>query len=216
MPDSKWLRCIRTARRPHDSEAAFAALQPLDAQRRIVDVVDSGQELIALHAPPAQLPVRYEILSWEWWGGSPSFDPRREVAYRLSERSVFDELPAARADGWRPGVKQLFFLYRPPAISRETFCELYHHHTETLRDDQPGIAKYVQNVVEEVVTGGEERERELDGISELWFASLEDYRERYWSGPGVAEREARQTGQFLDFRRTWGLIVRERVVPARK
>ena len=215
MPDPKWLRCTRTARRPHDSQAAFAALEPLDTERRIVDVVDPGQELIALHAPPARLPARYEILSWEWWGGSPSFDSEREVAYRLSERPVFDELPPFGDDGWRPGVKQLFFLYRPPGLSREAFRERYHHHTQTLRDDQPGIAKYVQNVVEEVVTGTEGQEHELDGVSELWFSSLADYRERYWSGPGVAEREARETGRFLDHRRTWGLMVRERVAPAR-
>jgi hypothetical protein len=46
----------------------------------------------------------------------------------------------------------------------------------------------------------------------LWFASLEDFRERYWSGPGVAERESKETGRFLDFQRTWSLIVREHVL----
>ena len=213
MSIRKWLRCVRTARDPHDSEAAFGALGPLDAQQRSVDVVDPGQALIALHAPPAPLPTRYEILSWEWWKPAPRFDPQREVGYRLSERPVFDELPPVGADGWRPGVKQLFFLYRPSKLSRADFRELYHQHVETLRDDQPGIAKYVQNVVEEVVTGARDREGELDGVSELWFASLEDYRERYWSGPGVAEREAGETGRFLDFRRTWSLLVRERQPP---
>ena len=70
-----------------------------------------------------------------------------------------------------------------------------------------GIAKYVQNVVEESSPGAPD----LDGVSELWFASLEDFRDRYWSGPGVAERESKETGQFLDFSRTWSMIVRERV-----
>ena len=51
----------------------------------------------------------------------------------------------------------------------------------------------------------------VDGVSELWFASLEDFRDRYWSGPGVAERESKETGRFLDFSRTWSMIVRERV-----
>jgi len=210
MSDPKWLRCIRTARDPHDSESAFAALPPLDALRRVVAVVDPDQALMALHAPAARLPTRYEILSWEWWKQSPRFDPQAEVGYRVSERPVFDELPPAGADGWRPGVKQLFFLYRPSTLSRDDFRALYHHHTETLRDDQPGIAKYVQNVVEEVGAGAREREGDLDGVSELWFASLEDYRDRYWSGPGVAEREAEETSRFLDYRRTWSLVVRER------
>ena len=210
MPDPKWLRCIRTARDPHDADAAFAALPPFAGPARVIDVVDPSQALMVLHAPAARLPTRYEILSWEWAKEAPRFEAQAEVGYRVRERRVFDELPRVGADGWRPGVKQLFFLYRRPGLSREEFRSLYHHHTETLRDDQPGIACYVQNVVEEVRAGARGREGDLDGISELWFASLEDYRDRYWSGPGVAEREAEQTSRFLDYGRTWSLLVRER------
>ena len=179
MPEVKWLRCIRRGRDPHDPEAAFAGLSPLAAERRVIDVVGSDQELLEIHGQPAHLPVRYELLSWEWWCGEPAFDPEREWGYRMSERPVFDELPPLGPDGWRPGVKQISFLHRPQEISRDEFRELYHQHTQTLRDDQPGIAKYTQNVVESEAPGA----REMDGVSELWFASLEDYRDRYWSGP---------------------------------
>ena len=205
----KWLRCIRRARDPHDPETAVAALAPAGACERVVDVVGNDQDLLALHGMPACQPVRYELLSWEWWNDIPIFSSPEEYGYRVEARQVFDELPARSADGRRPGVKQISFLRRPSGVSRDEFLTLYHHHTDKLRDDQPGIAAYVQNVVEQGSPGAPE----LDGVSEIWFASLEDFRERYWSGPGVAERESRETGRFLDFGRTWSLIVRERVIP---
>jgi hypothetical protein len=204
---------MRLAREPHDPETAVAELAEttplsrLGARQRVIDVVGTDQELLALHGMPPRLPVRYELLSWEWWDDDPVFSPAREYAYRVSARQVFDELPPRDAEGRRPGVKQISFLRRPPDVSRDEFRTLYHHHTEKLRDDQPGIASYVQNVVEESSPDAPD----LDGVSEIWFASLEDFRERYWSGPGVAERESRETGRFLDFKRTWSLIVRERV-----
>ena len=187
----------------------MAELAPAGACERVVDVVGNDQDLLALHGMPPHLPVRYELLSWEWWNDIPVFSSPAEHGYRVEARQLFDELPARNADGQRPGVKQISFLRRPSGVSRDEFLTLYHHHTEKLRDDQPGIAAYVQNVVEQVSPGAPE----LDGVSEIWFASLEDFRERYWSGPGVAERESQETGRFLDFRRTWSLIVRERVLP---
>lgn len=208
MSQSKWLRCIRLAREPHNPDAALAALAPDGEATCVLDVVGNDQELLALHGMPPRLPVRYELLSWEWRDTAAVFAAGAEDGYRVSERPVFDELPARDADGWRPGVKQISFLRRPAGVSRDEFRSLYHHHTEKLRDDQPGIAKYVQNVVEEVGPDAPD----LDGVSELWFASLEDFRERYWSGPGVAERESKETGRFLDFSRTWSIIVRERVL----
>ena len=209
MTHQKWLRCIPRTREPHDPEAALAELAPAGAHERVVDVVGIDQELLALHGMPPALPVPYELLSWEWWERAPVFSRNADYGYRMSERPVFDELPPRDSAGRRPGVKQISFLHRPPGVSRDEFRTLYHHHTEKLRDDQPGIAKYVQNVVEERSEGASE----LDGVSEIWFASLDDFRECYWSGPGVAERESKETGRFLDFTRTGSLIVRERAWP---
>jgi hypothetical protein len=208
MTGEKWLRCIQRSRDPHDPVAALREAPHVEARTHVFDVVGDDQELLAFHGMPPRLPVYYELLDWEWWDTSPARAAEGQDRYRLKERAVFDELPPRDAAGWRPGVKQLSFLRRPEGVSSEAFRELYFHHTEKLRDDQPGIAKYVQNVVEESSPGAPE----LDGVSEIWFASLEDFRERYWSGPGVAERESKETGRFLDFQRTWSLIVREHVL----
>ena len=206
MPGSKWLRCVRCTRDPHDPEQALAELAPARARERVVDVVGPDQDLLELHGMPSKLPPRYELICWEWRDDAPVIAADTAFGYRMSERLVFDELPPRDAEGWRPGVKQLSFLRRPKGVSQEAFRDLYSHHTEKLRDDQPGIAKYVQNVVEEGLPGVPD----LDGVSELWFASLEDFRDRYWSGPGVAERESKETGRFLDYKRSWSIIVRER------
>jgi hypothetical protein len=203
----KWLRCIDPSQEPHDPEAAWRGLPREPGTIQVADVVGSDQELLALHGMPPRLPVRFELLSWEWRDVAPEAPAKGQSIYRVAERRVFDELPDRDGEGWRPGVKQLSFLRRPAAVSHDEFRELYSHHTEKLRADQPGIAKYVQNVVEEGSPGAPD----LDGVSELWFASLEDFRDRYWSGPGVAERESKETGRFLDFSRTWSMIVRERV-----
>lgn len=205
----KWLECIPRSRDPHDPEAAVADLAHPASKQYWVDVVGRDQDLLTLHGMPEHSPVRYELLLWEWWDTRHALPTGRQHGYRMSERPVFDELPPRDARGWRPGVKQISFLRRPPGLSREEFRALYAHHTEKLRDDQPGIAKYVQNVVEEASPGAPE----LDGVSELWFASLQDFRERYWSGPGVAAREAEETGRFLDYRRTWSILVRELLPP---
>ena len=203
----KWLRCVAPSTEPHDPEAAWSAFRRDPAATQVVDLVGSDQDLLELHGMPPRLPVRFGLLCWEWLSTSPKAHASGESLYRITERPVFDELPKRDAAGWRPGVKQLSFLRRPLGVSRDEFRSLYAHHTEKLRADQPGIAKYVQNVVEECSPGA----LDLDGVSELWFASLEDFRERYWSGPGVAERESKETGRFLDFSRTWSMIVRERV-----
>ena len=205
MSEAKWLHCVQRKRDPHDPERALAELPPPEARAWSVDVVGGDQDLLTLHSQPAQTPVRFELLSWQWGALPPVPSEPSDPVYRVREFPVFDELPARGENGRRPGVKQVSFLCRAPGLGVEEFRELYRHHVETLRDDQPGIAKYVQNVVDQVLVDGQE----IDGVSELWFASLEDFRERYWSGPGVAEREAMDTGRFLDFTRTWSLIVRE-------
>ena len=197
MRGAKWLRCLM------DDDVVPAP----SGVARIHDVADD-QSLLALHGMPPRAPLPYPRLLWEWRGD----DARAtggEHLYRVQERPVFDELPPRDATGWRPGVKQISFLVRPEGITPEEFRERYHHHTAKLRDDQPGIAKYVQNVVEEALPGAPP----LDGFSELWFASVEDWRERYWSGPDVPAREHAETQRFLDFRRTWSLLVREYVPP---
>ena len=199
MTQSKWLRCLA---------AGSERVATPDPGVTLVHDVVGDQALLSLHGMPPRDPLPYSGLVWEW-REDPAHAGDGEHLYRVLERPVFDELPPRDAQGWRPGVKQISFLVRPEGVAPDEFRELYHHHTAKLRDDQPGIAKYVQNVVEQALPGAPA----LDGFSELWFASVEDWRERYWSGPDVPAREHAETSRFLDFRRTWSLIVRERVLP---
>jgi uncharacterized protein (TIGR02118 family) len=77
-------------------------------------------------------------------------------------------------------VKLIFFCRRRPDISRERYAELLlGGHVPLALRHHPAMQAYVVNLVEGNPAEGEE----LDSIGELFFASLDDFRQRLYDSP---------------------------------
>jgi uncharacterized protein (TIGR02118 family) len=91
-------------------------------------------------------------------------------------------------------VKLVFLCRRRPDIGHEAYVErLLRGHVPIALRHHPSMRRYVVNVV--VETHGEAPP--LDSIGELWFDSLDDYRERLYDSPEGREVVARDVAGFL-------------------
>jgi hypothetical protein len=121
----------------------------------------------------------------------------------------WDALPARAWSEPTPGVKMMAFVRRLPGLSSEEFEDRYRRHAEIARVHHPGIARYVQSFVRGSVTDGAPP---LDAVAELSFASREDFAERFYRDESSREVVAEDVEGFLDRRRTWSVVTRERLL----
>ncbi len=103
------------------------------------------------------------------------------------------------------GIKQVSFVKKPDELSTELFRERYRGHVAVATEHHIGIGRYVQLDVESLLTEAPP----TDGVSELWFASREDYADRFYTGPGSREAVRDDTVRFIDFGGTFSLLVVE-------
>jgi uncharacterized protein (TIGR02118 family) len=122
----------------------------------------------------------------------------RVEAYRVDERVQWDREPAT--------VTRISFVRRAPGLTR---AEMARHWTEVhaplARVHHPGISRYVQNVVVEPLTPSAP---EVDGIAELGFASLDDFRHRMYDSPEGQQVIATDVRRFLDVGAGWRMLAR--------
>ena len=102
-------------------------------------------------------------------------------AYRVTERVVKD-YDRTWADGERsPGVKYVSLMQRVAGMSAEEFDAYWRdHHTPIALEHHGGMWKYVQNVVREPMTPDAPP---LDGMVEMHFPTVEDFRGRFFTPP---------------------------------
>jgi uncharacterized protein (TIGR02118 family) len=129
----------------------------------------------------------------------PELDGIEEVeAYRVDERVQWDQGDAT--------VARISFVRRAPGLTRDEFARHWsERHAPLARRHHPGIARYVQNVVAEQLTPGAP---DVDGIAELGFASLADFRERMYDSPEGQQIIATDVRRFLDVGAGWRMLAR--------
>jgi hypothetical protein len=110
-----------------------------------------------------------------------------------------------------PGVKQLSLVAKRPGIGADEFEAHYRHHVEVARVHQAGICRYVQNVVRAPL-GPAGAAMDVFAISELWFATTDDMRDRYYTGPGAKQIVADDVAAFLDPAATTSMITTETIL----
>ena len=124
--------------------------------------------------------------------------PEGAEAYRVDERVQWE--------GARPAVTRISFVTRARGLSHEEFA---HHwtqvHAPLARRHHPGICRYVQNVVVHKLTPGAP---DVDGIAELGFASVHDFRERMYDSPEGKEIVAADVREFIDVAAGWRMLAR--------
>jgi hypothetical protein len=133
----------------------------------------------------------------------------RAQGWLVDEVVHWDALSTSAWSEPTPGVKMIAFVRRLPGLSSEEFEDRYRRHAEIARVHHPGIARYVQSFVRGSVTDGAPP---LDAVAELSFASREDFAERFYRDDSSREVVAEDVEGFLDRRRTWSVLTRERLL----
>jgi len=174
--------------------------------RHAVDVVRPDQELLTVHSlRPHESP--YTALHWLWTSDGPPTLPPALTAIEMQENVGWLADPGPAVGEPTPGIKQVSFLHPPDGLAHPEFRVRYRAHVGEARRHMPGLWQYVQDVVEPLPADPQQ----LHGISELWFASVDDFRERYWAHADSHVEEQEEVGQFLSSR-TWSLLVGEQVL----
>jgi uncharacterized protein (TIGR02118 family) len=129
-------------------------------------------------------------------------------AYRVAERVVKD-YDRTWADGERsPGVKYVSLMQRAPGLSPEEFDAYWRdRHTPIALEHHGGMWKYVQNVVREPMTPDAPP---LDGMVEMHFPTVDDFRDRFFTPPESMALVLDDAYRFMD-RSTQGYEVGEYV-----
>ena len=124
--------------------------------------------------------------------------PDGAEAYRVDERVQWDRS--------EPALTRISFVRRPRELTHEDFAFHWTQvHALLARKHHPGICRYVQNVVVHKLTPDAP---DVDGIAELGFASLEDFRERMYDsseGQGIIAADVRE---FIDVTAGWRMLAR--------
>ena len=101
-------------------------------------------------------------------------------------------------------IKVIFLLNRRPEISRDEFVRYYLEKHVPISKQLPGLRKYVVN--DAIARPG--KEPTFDEASELWFDSLDAYRQAFSSPQGKLTSE--DANKFIG--KTTSLIVEEHVI----
>jgi len=99
-------------------------------------------------------------------------------------------------DGLDGPSYSMFAFFRPPAgLFGESFVAAYRQHAAVARVQHPGIRRYCQDIV--LSFEGEDRWK-CTGISELHFASRDDFRDRFWLNDESRDVIAKDVLRFSD------------------
>jgi hypothetical protein len=196
---AKYLVCV-----PIGEEAPKGIDRQPGVTRWIVDEIHDDQNLIEVHGLKAHVPIWSE-LHWIFCEGETRPDIPPVLSLLPLQENVGWDYQRSWPDGTAtPGIKQLSFIHKGRGVSDEDFVRLYRAHVPEARRHMPGLWKYVQNLVDPLPAD----RAEPYGVSELWFASVDDFRDRYWATPESQPEEHAEVSQFLSSR-TWSLLTHE-------
>jgi hypothetical protein len=195
----KFLVCV-----PIGSPAPSALDRQPGVTGWIIDEIHDDQDLLKLQGLTPREPI-WSSLHWVFCrdGVRPDL-PDGLSAMPLQEHLGWDyqrDWPDGRPT---PGLKQLSFIHKGRDVTDEDFVRRYRAHVPEARRHMPGLWKYVQNLVDPLPLD----RADPYGVSELWFESLDDFRDRYWASPASQPEEHAEVSQFLSSR-TWSLLTHE-------
>ena len=154
--------------------------------------------------------------------------------YPHSEQAVTDHLLSFASDrtGWwvdeneawchdrdwpdgvaTPGAKQMSLVARRTDMTFDEFVARYRRHIDVAKVHHIGCWQYVQNFVAEPI--GTRPAPAIDGISELWFRSIDDMIERFYTAPNSPDAVREDTTGFIDFANTRSYLTVETIAYSR-
>ena len=236
MTTGKQIRLVR--RRDDVDESTFARqltehgtlfAQHCDGVAKVaINIVQTDQQLFEA------IGLRIRPIEWHGlvhtWFDSPH-PATRAWRYPHSEEALTDHLLtiAANSTGWwvdeneawtydrdwpdgvaTPGVKQMSLVARRPDITFDEFVARYRNHINVAKLHHIGCWQYVQNFIAEPT--GTRPAPLIDGVSELWFRSVDDMIERFYTAPGSPDAVREDTTGFIDFSNTRSYLTIETIV----
>lgn len=166
-----------------------------------IDVACDQEPLCDLRPGPIPTP-RFAAVTW-----TTTPDVIGDRGWRVVRQVVWDhdDPPGSAVP---PGaLKQTSLVRRRTGQSREEFGEFYIGHGLVARDHH-GMSRYAQNIVVEAIYGVESPGDDIDGISELWFASRRDWSERFYLSADSPAAVREDTTRFIDFKTTSSAMMR--------
>ena len=187
----------------------------VDIVELALDIVRADQGLLDENGMRGQTPPEWHGVTQSWRDPSIELtDDQRtaiiaqmdtfrsgSIGWNVDEHVAWDHDPG-RAAG--RGVKMVSFVRSRRDLDRPEFEHRYRNHVEVARVHHAGVTRYVQNIVTSPATP---TSPPCDAISELWFASEDEWRSRFYTGEGSPEAVAEDTTGFIDFRNTFSLVV---------
>jgi hypothetical protein len=196
-----------------------------------VNIVQTDQKLFEIIGLRVR-PIDWHGLVHAW------FDAPRPAApawrYPHSEQALADLVLsiASESSGWwvdeneawpydrdwpdgvsTPGIKQMSLVARRPDITFDEFVTRYRSHVNVAKLHHIGCWQYVQNFIAQPI--GTRPAPAIDGISELWFRSVDDMVERFYTAPGSPDAVRDDTSGFIDFANTRSYLSVETIVFSR-
>ncbi|MFM1723764.1 hypothetical protein ABEU20_002336 [Rhodococcus sp. PAM 2766] len=186
---------------------AFAFAEALGAVdvggRSAVDVHRAGIFRTNSVAPQSDdVPFRTVVWSWDDEPAGVSVDPAAVLT--LAESVRWDRRGPAVIGG---GIKQVCFVARRADVPRAEFERRYAAHADIARVHHPAVSRYVQNLVVDAHGAGAGA---IEAISELWFDTVDDYREHYYAGPDSPDVVRTDVVDYLDFTRGFNVMMETR------
>jgi hypothetical protein len=154
--------------------------------------------------------------------------------YPHSEQTVTEQLLTFAADstGWwvderdawtydrewsdgvaTPGVKQISLVARRTDLDFDEFVARYRRHVDVAKVHHIGCWQYVQNFVAAPIST--RPAPTIDGLSELWFRSIDDMVEPFYTAPNSPDAVRDDTTGFIDFANTRSYLTVETIVFSR-
>jgi hypothetical protein len=147
--------------------------------RSLVDVLSAANHLYVTDPDPR--PATAVVVG--------PFDGEAIARYAVYENRIWD-------DGLDGPSYSMFAFFRPAAgLEGSAFVDEYREHAAVARVQHPGIRRYSQDIV--VTFDGEDRWKSA-GISELHFASREEFRNGFWLNDASRDVVARDVLRFSD------------------
>jgi hypothetical protein len=166
----------------------------------VVEPIDRSGRLLAARGSTDRVPPTWRAFAWADTTGeapAPPAPPGTLAVYHTVPHPAWDgDLPAT----W---VKQVSFVTRRAELSHDDYRRHHRGHVEVARVHHPGIARYQQDDLVSMEGDGPEP----DGFSELWFATEDDLRERFYASDESRLVVRADTSAYIDFDRTFSVMV---------
>lgn len=181
----------------------------------VLSVVDAGgRSAVDVHRPGIfrtnsvapqsdDVPVRTVVWSWDDAAVDVGVDP--DAVLTLTESVRWDRRDPAGITGG--GIKQVCFVARRADVTRAEFERRYAAHADIARVHHPAVSRYVQNLVVGARGAGAGA---IEAVSELWFDTVDDYREHYYAGPDSPDVVRTDVVDYLDFTRGFNVMMETR------